>query len=73
MVEYYHDGVTIVDSLDQLGAGVEVGGLATQGAIEPVVCALLRGELLRAEGRPPRGPTGARPASTSALDVRRSA
>ena len=47
VVEYYQDGVTIVDHLDQLGAGVEVGGLATQGPIESVVCALLRGEMTR--------------------------
>ncbi|MEP6462235.1 MAG: hypothetical protein ABJC62_02215 [Frankiaceae bacterium] len=48
VVEFYQDGVTIVDHLDhldQLGAGAEVGGLITQGPIEPVVCALFRGEL----------------------------
>ncbi len=67
VVEYYQDGVTIVDHLDQLGAGVEVGGLATQGPIEPVVCALLRGELARGRRRAKPDTTGKEPVGTAAV------
>ena len=51
VIEYYQDGVTIVDDLDAFGACAAPGSLATQGPIENAVLALLRGERLRSPGR----------------------
>jgi DNA topoisomerase IB len=42
VIDLYNDGVTIRGDLDDLGADVEFGGLATQGAVESAVLRLLR-------------------------------
>jgi DNA topoisomerase I len=42
VVDLYHDGITILDDLDRLGDDVRYGELATQGAIEQAVLAMLR-------------------------------
>jgi DNA topoisomerase IB len=54
VIERYSDGVTIADTLSDLGAEAGFGQLATQGAIEEAVLHLLR------EPRPPRRRTGRR-------------
>lgn len=42
VVDLYADGITIVEDLDRLGADVGYGELATQGAVEAAVLAMLR-------------------------------
>lgn len=42
VVDLYLDGVTVARSLDQLGADVDGGQLATQGRLERAVLAMLR-------------------------------